>query len=208
VSYKKEKLTERVIFRISEEEKTMINSILKKGIYKSQSELFRGAMGLILFFEEKLSLSEINNLYLRGSVQVMFSEIALIEKESKSKEQWKKLRKEIKDAKEEKELEINEMEKAEKEMRKRIMEHTQKMENLMREQRNVTIKTMISFIDILNKIPAGMKRKKLDLTKEGKLVKSLFISTKNKLEKLFLFYLRDTTKMSQTEIDELFKNNN
>jgi len=183
VSYKKEKLTERVIFRISEEEKTMINSILKKGIYKSQSELFRGAMGLILFFEEKLSLSEINNLYLRGSVQVMFSEIALIEKESKSKEQWKKLRKEIKDAKEEKELEINEMEKAEKEMRKRIMEHTQKMENLMREQRNVTIKTMISFIDILNKIPAGMKRKKLDLTKEGKLVKSLFISTKNKHEK-------------------------
>lgn len=222
MSYKMAKLTERVIFRISKEEKEMIDSILKKGIYRSQSELFRGAMGVILFLEEKISLSEITNLYLRGSVQVMFSEIEAIENESKIKEQWKKMREKIIEAKKEAELEIKEVELKIKERELEIKEINEMIEeekkyfikreveikNIMKEERNATIKMMINFIDMLNEIPAGMKRRKLDFTKEGKLVKSLYINTKNKLEKLFLFYLRDSTKMSQVEIDELFEGSN
>lgn len=65
---KKGSLQQRVAFRIPRDRFKKINEILKKGKYKTQSDFLRNAVDLLLHWEDKLGIDDINDPILRKKI--------------------------------------------------------------------------------------------------------------------------------------------
>ena len=80
VSKKKENLVQRVAFRLPIDKFEKINSILQNSDYKNQSNFFRGAVDLLLFWENELDVDEVTDPSLQKSIRDRFSKVEKVEK--------------------------------------------------------------------------------------------------------------------------------
>ncbi len=81
MSKKKENLVQRVAFRLPIDKFKKIDSILQNSDYKNQSNFFRGAVDLLLFWENELDVDEVTDPSLQKSIRDRFSKVEKVEKE-------------------------------------------------------------------------------------------------------------------------------
>lgn len=71
----KKPLLQRIAFRLSIDKHETINSVLEDGKYNNQSNFFRSAVDLLLFWENELDVDEVTDPSLQKSIRYRFSEI-------------------------------------------------------------------------------------------------------------------------------------
>ncbi len=75
MSNEREKLLQRVAFRLSNEKHKKIESVLKDEKYSSQSNFLRCAVDLLLFWEKKIEIKDVVSSKLRKSIGVRIAEV-------------------------------------------------------------------------------------------------------------------------------------
>lgn len=194
---RKKDVKQRVTVRLPEEQIKMINTMLSEGKYKTQSDFLRGAVELLLFFEDKIALSDITNIFLRGNMT------GLLFKTTIAEQTYPKMKKDI-------ELSITDLQseiaRITNEMNEFMLEHEKRINESKKEiveSKKELIHIMAYNIQIPDELSEIIKSKNSDLTENDKQILSLFKKLKNRAESLFNDFYKNTGILPEINLTEM-----